>query len=54
VEERGPVFWNALDLERKPQEFRGYYTGSRVQQSLSGNTPVQAGKSRPACAALDL
>ena len=49
------LFWNALDLERKLQEFRGYYNGSRVHQSLSGSTPAeQAGKSRPTCAALDL
>ena len=27
-------FWNALDLKRKLQEFRGYYNGSRVHQSL--------------------
>ncbi len=47
-------FWNALALERKLQEFRGYYNGSRVHQSLSGSTPVeQAGKPRQACAALD-
>ena len=47
-------FWNALDLERKLQEFRNYYNGSRVHQSLSGNTPEeQAGKPRQTCAALD-
>ena len=47
-------FWNALDLERKLQEFRGYYNGSRVHQSLSGSTPEeQSGKPRPACATLD-
>ena len=47
-------FWNALDLERKLQEFRGYYNDSRVHQSLSGNTPAeQAGKPRQTCAALD-
>jgi transposase InsO family protein len=47
-------FWNALDLERKLQEFRGYYNGSRVHQSLSGITPEeQAGKPRQTCAALD-
>ena len=47
-------FWNALDLERKLQEFRGYYNGSRVHQSLDGNTPAeQAGTARPICAALD-
>ena len=47
-------FWNALDLERKLQEFRVYYNGSRVHQSLSGSTPEeQAGKPRPGCATLD-
>ena len=47
-------FWNALDLERKLQEFRGYYNGSRVHQSLDGSTPAeQAGQPRPGCAALD-
>ncbi len=47
-------FWNALDLERKLQAFRGYYNGSRVHQSLSGSTPEeQVGKPRPACAVLD-
>ena len=48
------LFWNALDLERKLQEFRGYYNGSRVHQSLSGITPAErAGKPRQTCAALD-
>ena len=47
-------FWNELDLERKLQEFRGYYNGSRVHQSLGGSTPAeQAGKPRQACAVLD-
>jgi hypothetical protein len=47
-------FWNALDLERKLQQFRGYYNGSRVHQSLSGSTPEeQSGKPRPDCATLD-
>ena len=47
-------FWNALDLERKLQEFSGYYNGSRVHQSLAGNTPEeQAGKPRPGCGTLD-
>jgi len=46
-------FWNALDLERKLQEFRGYYNRSRVHQSLDGNTPNEkAGKPRPASATL--
>jgi transposase InsO family protein len=47
-------FWNALDLERKLVEFRSYYNGSRVHQSLGGSTPEeQAGKPRPGCATLD-
>ena len=47
-------FWNALDLERKLQEFCDYYNGSRVHQSLSGSTPAeQAGKPRQTCATLD-
>ncbi len=46
-------FWNELDLERKLQEFRGYYNGSRVHQSLGGHTPEdRAGKPRPGCATL--
>ena len=46
-------FWNALDLERKLQEFRGYYNSSRVHQSLSGSTPAElSGKPRPSCAKL--
>jgi len=32
-------FWNALDLERKLLAYSHYYNGSRVHQSLSGNTP---------------
>jgi len=47
-------FWNSLDLERKLQEFRDYYDGSRVHRSLDGTTPAEmAGKSRQAGAALD-
>ena len=47
-------FRNTLDLERRLQEFGGYYNESRVQQSLSGNTPMeQAGKPRQTCATLD-
>ncbi|MEO8159116.1 MAG: integrase core domain-containing protein [Betaproteobacteria bacterium] len=47
------LFWNALDLERKLQEFRGYYNGSRVHQSLGGSTPEEkAGTPRPGYAAL--
>lgn len=47
-------FWNALDLERKLQAFRGYYNGSRVHQSLGGGTPEEkAGTPRTGYAALD-
>jgi putative transposase len=47
-------FWNALDLERKLQEFGGYYNDSRVHQSLSGITPAErAGKPRQTCTAFD-
>ena len=46
-------FWNALDLERKLQEFRGFYNGSRVHQSLGGGTPEEtAGKPHPGCVTL--
>jgi putative transposase len=49
------LFWNALDLERKLQEFRGYYNGSRVHQALGGNTPEEkAGTPRRGYAALSL
>ena len=48
------LFWNALDLERKLQEFRGYYNGSRVHQSLNGSTPQErAGEPQLGWAALD-
>jgi len=48
-------FWNALDLERKLQEFRDYYNDSRVHQSLGGGTPEEeAGTPRRGYAALGL
>jgi len=34
------LFWNAQDLERKLAEFRQYYNGDRVHQSLAGDTPA--------------
>ena len=47
-------FWNAFDMERKLQEFRGCYNGSRVHQSLSGSTPEeQAGNPSQTWAVLD-
>jgi putative transposase len=33
-------FWDARDLERKPQHFRDYYNHGRVHKSLKGATPV--------------
>jgi hypothetical protein len=33
------LIWNAIDLERKLEEFRIYYNENRVHQSLSGSTP---------------
>jgi len=48
------LFWNSLDLKRTLEEYRIYYNGSRVHQSLSGSTPEeQSGKPPPAHAALD-
>jgi len=35
------LFWNASDLERKLDEFKGYYNGHRVHGSLDGQTPDQ-------------
>jgi transposase InsO family protein len=34
-------FWNGLDLERKLEQFQGYYNCSRVHQSLEGDTPAE-------------
>jgi len=48
------LIWNAIDLERKLEEFRNYYNDNRVHQSLSGSTPGErSGKSPPAPAVLD-
>jgi transposase InsO family protein len=37
------LFWNASDLERKLNAFRGYYNGYRVHAALAGKTPKQEG-----------
>ena len=40
------LFWNTVDLERKPGEFQYYYNEERVHASLAGNTPAEvAGES---------
>src|SRR5260370_39131936 len=47
------LIWNAIDLERKLEEFRIYYNENRVHQSLSGSTPGErSGKPLPAHAFL--
>ena len=47
-------FWNAVDLERKLDEFQGYYNAYRVHRSLDGITPTKrAGAPSPAPATLD-
>ena len=33
-------FWNSLDLQRKLEEFKGYYNANRVHVSLEGQTPL--------------
>jgi transposase InsO family protein len=35
-------FWNAVDLQRKLDEFRDYYNAHRVHRSLDGITPANA------------
>ena len=48
------LIWNAIDLERKLEEFRTYYNDNRVHQSLNGSTPGErSGKPPPARAVLD-
>src|SRR5439155_7145635 len=45
---------NAIDLERKLEEFRNYYNDNRVHQSLSGSTPgKRSSKPPPAPAGFD-
>jgi hypothetical protein len=47
------LIWNAIDLERKLEEFRNYYNENRVHQSLSGRTPGErSGEPPPAHAVL--
>ena len=47
-------FWNAADLARKLEAFRGYYNGHRAHRALAGLTPAQrAGARSPAPAALN-
>ncbi len=40
------MIWNAIDLERKLEEFRIYYNENRVHQSLSGSTPGERSGNR--------
>jgi transposase InsO family protein len=48
------LFWNAVDLARKLEAFRGYYNDHRVHRALAGLTPARrAGAHGPAPAALD-
>ena len=47
-------FWNAVDLERKFNEFKTYFNGHRVHRAIDGVTPSQrAGTPSRAFAALD-
>jgi putative transposase len=48
------LIWNAVDLERKLEEFRNYYNDHRVHQSLNGSAPGErSGQSPPTHAVLD-
>ena len=48
------LIWNAIDLERKLEEFRNYYHENRVHQSLGGSTPGErSGEPPPTHAVLD-
>jgi transposase InsO family protein len=48
------LIWNAVDLERKLEEFRIYYNDHRVHQSLDGRTPAErSGQPPPSPAVLD-
>src|SRR6202040_1431785 len=40
-------FWNVVDLTRKLEEFKLYYNGSRVHQSLNGSTPGERSGNPP-------
>ena len=47
------LFWNAVDLARKMDDFKAYYNGNRCHQSLSGGTPSEkSGKPATQCASL--
>ena len=35
------LFWNAVDLERKLELFKGYYNRCRTHAPLHGNTPAK-------------
>ena len=48
------LIWNAVDLERKLEEFKDYYNAHRVHQSLDGRTPAErSGRPPPSPAVLD-
>lgn len=48
------LFWNAVDLASKLNEFKDYYNAHRVHRSLGGTTPAQyAGASSAAPASID-
>jgi putative transposase len=48
------LFWNAVDLTRKLNDFGNYCNAFRVHRSLDGTTPAQrAGASSPAPISLD-
>jgi hypothetical protein len=46
------LIWNAVDLERKLEEFRTYYNDHRVHQSLCGRTPGERSGQPPAAHAV--
>jgi putative transposase len=35
------LFWNVIDLERKPANFQAYYNHHRTHSSLVGDTPAE-------------
>jgi len=48
------LFWNVSDLEKKLNNFKGYYNGHRVHAALDGKTPEQVnGDLLPTPAQLD-
>jgi transposase InsO family protein len=46
------LIWNAIDLERKLEEFRAFYNDHRVHQSLCGRTPGEQTGQPPAARAV--